>query len=208
MFETRLNLAMQTIVCRRENDRPAAALAALPPDGSLLAAHPETAAEWWYYTGHLRTAAGSEYGFELTFFRARRIYRGMARGLSLFILRLYGIRIRVHRVEPLPAVQTVFVSNHTSSLDLFVLVALGATAAFLFGFELESWESWFPRHHQLDARHVLHRSTGSSAGAREDLSAGRAGPEPDRGIGVYQPRRRPRDDARSAASTKGRSTSP
>jgi predicted secreted hydrolase len=37
----------------------------------LLAAHPETAAEWWYYTGHLRTAAGSEYGFELTFFRAR-----------------------------------------------------------------------------------------------------------------------------------------
>ena len=72
----------------------------------------------------------------LTFFRARRIYRGMARGLSLFILRLYGIRIRVHRVEPLPAVQTVFVSNHTSSLDLFVLVALGLPNSrfFLSGF--------------------------------------------------------------------------
>ena len=31
--------------------------------------HPEFATEWWYYTGHLRTAAGREYGFELTFFR-------------------------------------------------------------------------------------------------------------------------------------------
>ena len=72
----------------------------------------------------------------LTFFRARRLYRGMARGLSLFILRLYGIRIRVHRAETLPAVQTVFVSNHTSSLDLFVLVALGLPNSrfFLSGF--------------------------------------------------------------------------
>jgi 1-acyl-sn-glycerol-3-phosphate acyltransferase len=72
----------------------------------------------------------------LTFFRARRLYRGMARGLSLFILRLYGIRIRVHRAETLPAVQTVFVSNHTSSLDLFVLVALNLPNSrfFLSGF--------------------------------------------------------------------------
>ena len=54
-----------------------------------------------------------------------RLYRGLARGLSLAILRLYGIRIRVHRAEPLPRTQTVFVSNHTSTLDLFVLVALG-----------------------------------------------------------------------------------
>ncbi len=37
---------------------------------SVLAAHPETKAEWWYYTGHLRTSAHAEYGFELTFFRA------------------------------------------------------------------------------------------------------------------------------------------
>jgi len=48
----------------------AAALATPLPDTELRA-HPETAAEWWYYTGHLRTAAGREYGFELTFFRAR-----------------------------------------------------------------------------------------------------------------------------------------
>jgi predicted secreted hydrolase len=48
----------------------AAALAGPLPDTGL-GAHPDTAAEWWYYTGHLRTAAGREYGFELTFFRAR-----------------------------------------------------------------------------------------------------------------------------------------
>jgi 1-acyl-sn-glycerol-3-phosphate acyltransferase len=72
----------------------------------------------------------------LTLFRARWLYRGMARVLSLFILRLYGIRIRVHRAGPLPGGQTVFVSNHTSSLDLFVLVALGLPNSrfFLSGF--------------------------------------------------------------------------
>lgn len=32
--------------------------------------HPEYRTEWWYYTGHLRTASGRRYGFELTFFRA------------------------------------------------------------------------------------------------------------------------------------------
>lgn len=32
--------------------------------------HPAYRTEWWYYTGHLRTAAGRRYGFEVTFFRA------------------------------------------------------------------------------------------------------------------------------------------
>ena len=32
-------------------------------------AHPEYKTEWWYYTGHLRTAEGRRYGFEVTFFR-------------------------------------------------------------------------------------------------------------------------------------------
>jgi predicted secreted hydrolase len=32
--------------------------------------HPQYRTEWWYYTGHLRTAAGRRYGFEVTFFRA------------------------------------------------------------------------------------------------------------------------------------------
>ena len=33
------------------------------------AAHPEFRTEWWYYTGHLITAKGRNFGFQLTFFR-------------------------------------------------------------------------------------------------------------------------------------------
>jgi predicted secreted hydrolase len=32
-------------------------------------AHLQYKTEWWYYTGHLRTAGGRRYGFEVTFFR-------------------------------------------------------------------------------------------------------------------------------------------
>jgi predicted secreted hydrolase len=39
------------------------------------AAHPTFQTEWWYYTGHLRTAEGETYGYQLTFFR-RRIDEG------------------------------------------------------------------------------------------------------------------------------------
>lgn len=31
--------------------------------------HPAYRHEWWYFTGHLRSASGARYGFELTFFR-------------------------------------------------------------------------------------------------------------------------------------------
>lgn len=33
------------------------------------AAHPDYQTEWWYYTGHVRTADGRRFGYELTFFR-------------------------------------------------------------------------------------------------------------------------------------------
>jgi 1-acyl-sn-glycerol-3-phosphate acyltransferase len=71
----------------------------------------------------------------LTLFRARRLYAGLARRLSRSILRLYGVRVIV-RGQPFPAGQVVYVSNHTSTLDLFVLVALGLpnTRFFLSGF--------------------------------------------------------------------------
>lgn len=32
-------------------------------------AHQQFHTEWWYYTGHLRTARGEQFGFEVTFFR-------------------------------------------------------------------------------------------------------------------------------------------
>ncbi len=72
----------------------------------------------------------------LTAFRARRIYAACATGISRGILRLYGIRMQVHGAPPWPAAQTIYVSNHTSTLDIFILVALGLpnTRFFLSGF--------------------------------------------------------------------------
>lgn len=61
----------------------------------------------------------------LTLFQARRLYSWCARVISLAVLRLYGVRLVVHGADRLPRQQTVFVSNHTSTLDVFLLVALG-----------------------------------------------------------------------------------
>jgi predicted secreted hydrolase len=40
----------------------------LPRD---LYAHENSQTEWWYYTGHMRTASGHGFGFELVFFKRR-----------------------------------------------------------------------------------------------------------------------------------------
>ena len=61
----------------------------------------------------------------LTLVRARRLYSAMARSLARLVLRVYGVRVRMVASTPFPRSQTVYVSNHTSTLDLFVLVALG-----------------------------------------------------------------------------------
>ena len=60
-----------------------------------------------------------------TLFRARTVYSACARLCCLGILRLYGVGVRVHQVRPFPREQTIYISNHSSTLDLFVLVALG-----------------------------------------------------------------------------------
>jgi 1-acyl-sn-glycerol-3-phosphate acyltransferase len=72
----------------------------------------------------------------LTVFRARRLYAACATAISRGVLRLYGIRMEVHGAPPWPEGQTVYVSNHTSTLDIFILVALGMpnTRFFLSGF--------------------------------------------------------------------------
>jgi 1-acyl-sn-glycerol-3-phosphate acyltransferase len=87
----------------------------------------------------LMMCAGAALVFSIgivTAFRARRLYAACATGISRAILRLYGIRMHVHGAPPWPSVQTVYVSNHTSSLDIFILVALGMpnTRFFLSGF--------------------------------------------------------------------------
>ena len=72
----------------------------------------------------------------VTLFRARSLYAAATTQLARVILRLWGIRIVVHQEQPFPRDQTVYISNHTSTLDLFVLVALGLpnTRFFLSGF--------------------------------------------------------------------------
>jgi putative phosphoserine phosphatase/1-acylglycerol-3-phosphate O-acyltransferase len=61
----------------------------------------------------------------ITLFRARRLYARIATVLSRAILALYGVQIRMHTDRGFPPCQTIYISNHSSSLDLFILVALG-----------------------------------------------------------------------------------
>ena len=58
--------------------------------------------------------------------RAAPVCAASPRGCADAILALYGVRVRVHAdAAAVPRTQTVYISNHTSTLDLFVLVALG-----------------------------------------------------------------------------------
>jgi 1-acyl-sn-glycerol-3-phosphate acyltransferase len=69
----------------------------------------------------------------LTGFRLRRFYsETMAMRLGRMTLRLWGIRMVVHQQQPFPAGQTIYISNHTSTIDLFVLIALGLPNARFF----------------------------------------------------------------------------
>ena len=72
----------------------------------------------------------------LTLFRARRLYAAIVRVMALAILRLYGIRLVVVPHARFPRQQVIYVSNHASTLDVFVLVALGLPRCrfFLSGF--------------------------------------------------------------------------
>lgn len=69
----------------------------------------------------------------LTAFRLRRFYSEvMAAALGHLLLAIFGVRYEVHRNGPWPRGQVVYVSNHTSSIDMFVLVALGLPNARFF----------------------------------------------------------------------------
>ena len=61
----------------------------------------------------------------VTLFQTRRLYAWMAKWVSRAILAMYGVRVAVHQRQPFPRTQTVYISNHVSTLDLFILVALG-----------------------------------------------------------------------------------
>jgi 1-acyl-sn-glycerol-3-phosphate acyltransferase len=61
-----------------------------------------------------------------TLFRKRRLYTEvMARWLAETILQFCGVTLVVHREQPLRQEQRMYVINHTSTLDMFILLSLG-----------------------------------------------------------------------------------
>lgn len=71
----------------------------------------------------------------VTLCRARSLYAAITTRLARVVLRICGVRVRLHQDMPFPTAQVVYVSNHSSTIDLFVLVALGLprTRFFLWG---------------------------------------------------------------------------
>lgn len=72
-----------------------------------------------------------------TAFRARRFYaEQMAARLGRIALVLSGMRMRIHASRPFPSGQMIYISNHTSTLDVFAIIALALPNArfFMSGF--------------------------------------------------------------------------
>ncbi len=73
----------------------------------------------------------------VTLFQARRFYAEvMIAPLAQLALWIVGIRFVVHQDQPLPKTQTVFIANHGSTIDIFLLAAMRLPNArfFLSGF--------------------------------------------------------------------------
>ncbi|MDH3445631.1 MAG: carotenoid 1,2-hydratase [Deltaproteobacteria bacterium] len=51
--------------------------------------HPEFQTEWWYYTGHLKSASGKRYGYQVTFFRIGLRHRQKASEHPIIFTDLY-----------------------------------------------------------------------------------------------------------------------
>ncbi|MDB4423130.1 hypothetical protein N9276_00965, partial [Rhodopirellula sp.] len=59
-----------------------------------------------------------------TLFRTRRFCsEGIASRMARVAIWLSGVRIVEHHSEPLPKTQTIYISNHTATLDIFVITA-------------------------------------------------------------------------------------
>ena len=68
-----------------------------------------------------------------TLFLARRFYSEViGRWIGRTVLRIWGIDYTTHYSEPLPDRQTIYISNHTSTLDVMLLIALALPRARFF----------------------------------------------------------------------------
>jgi len=72
----------------------------------------------------------------VTLFRARRLYNEyLVKWLAKFILWQWNIKVTIHNKEKLPQGQVIYISNHTSTIDIFAITSLGLVRCryFLFG---------------------------------------------------------------------------
>ena len=72
----------------------------------------------------------------ITLFRARRLYNEyLAKWLAKFILWQWNIDVIVHHKGELPRGQVIYISNHSSTIDIFAVISLGLVRCryFLFG---------------------------------------------------------------------------
>ena len=109
--------------------------------------------------------------------------RSWPANMARMALWLFGVRIVEHRDVPFPSRQTVFISNHTSAVDMFVIIALGLPNSryFLSGF----LRKFLPLVvHRLADWHLLDGAAEIPGTADEDFSECRARAAPHRGIGV------------------------
>jgi 1-acyl-sn-glycerol-3-phosphate acyltransferase len=73
----------------------------------------------------------------VTLFRLPRLYREViVATLGDLTLALWKVRVVMHQDRPFPETQTIYISNHTSTIDMFVLISLRLPNArfFLSGF--------------------------------------------------------------------------
>ena len=73
----------------------------------------------------------------VTLFQARRLYSELlAKQLGRIVLWIWKIRLEIHNEISVPEGQVIYISNHSSTMDLFVLISLGLpnTRFFLSGY--------------------------------------------------------------------------
>ena len=104
-----------------------------------------------------------------TLFLARRFYSEViGRWIGRTVLRIWGIDYTTHYSEPLPDRQTIYISNHTSTLDVMLLISLGLPRARFF---LSGYLRKFPVvvDHRIHHPCLLDRASGVPGAAAPNL---------------------------------------
>ncbi|MEB3330355.1 MAG: lipocalin-like domain-containing protein [Candidatus Sericytochromatia bacterium] len=111
------------------------------------ASHPAFRTEWWYYTGHLQTASGRAFGYQLTYFRVGTV-PGLALGPQASPWRSDGVLLAHFAVSDLDAA-------HFSTAERLQRggVGLAGAASDAYDVFVGGWRAWLEGgRHRLTAR--------------------------------------------------------